>query len=128
MRLISANDWWRRQALPTIAVHMATLSQGANKSTNPLRGWEVDRASIRTIGRDLQRPECILAERDGTLWSAEGGYGAMVANLRTGVWAATVSGNNFNSSDPTTAWQASCQVTLKTGMNGAMFTWGKSGC
>jgi len=77
MRLISANDWWRRRALPTIAVYMATLSQGENKGTNPLRGWQVDRASIRTIGRDLQRPECILAERDGTLWSADARGGVM---------------------------------------------------
>jgi gluconolactonase len=52
---------------------MATLRKG----TNPLRGWKVDRASIRTIGRDLQRPECILAERDGTLWSADARGGVM---------------------------------------------------
>lgn len=38
---------------------------------NPLRGWQVDRAQIRTIGVDLQRPECILAEPDGTLWTAD---------------------------------------------------------
>lgn len=40
-------------------------------TNNPLDGFQVDRASIRTIGRDLQRPECILAERDGTLWAAD---------------------------------------------------------
>jgi gluconolactonase len=40
-------------------------------SLNPLVGWQVPRDSIRTIGRDLRRPECILAERDGTLWSAD---------------------------------------------------------
>jgi len=34
-------------------------------------GWTVDRAAIRTIGTGLQRPECILAEPDGTLWSAD---------------------------------------------------------
>lgn len=44
---------------------------------NPLRGWQVDRAQIRTIGKDLQRPECILAERDGTLWSADARGGVM---------------------------------------------------
>lgn len=44
---------------------------------NPLRDWSVDRAAIRTIGRDLQRPECILAERDGTLWSADARGGVM---------------------------------------------------
>jgi sugar lactone lactonase YvrE len=38
---------------------------------NPLDGWQLERASIRTIGHDLQRPECILAERNGTLWSAD---------------------------------------------------------
>ena len=40
-------------------------------SDNPLKGWQVDRTAIRTIGHDLQRPECILAERDGTLWAAD---------------------------------------------------------
>jgi gluconolactonase len=44
---------------------------------NPLKGWQVDPTSIRTIGRDLRRPECILAERDGTLWSADARGGVM---------------------------------------------------
>jgi gluconolactonase len=44
---------------------------------NPLRGWAVERAAIRTVGSDLQRPECILAERDGTLWSADARGGVM---------------------------------------------------
>ena len=38
---------------------------------NPIRDFEIDRASIGYVGHDLQRPECILAERDGTLWSAD---------------------------------------------------------
>ena len=40
-------------------------------TNNPLDGFQVDRSTIRTIGQDLQRPECILAERDGTLWAAD---------------------------------------------------------
>jgi len=44
---------------------------------NPLVGWRVDRNAIRTVGRDLQRPESILAERDGTLWSADARGGVM---------------------------------------------------
>jgi sugar lactone lactonase YvrE len=36
-----------------------------------LVGFQVDRECIQYVGRDLQRPECILAERDGTLWSAD---------------------------------------------------------
>ena len=38
---------------------------------NPLVGWELDPAAVRTVGVGLQRPECILAERDGTLWTAD---------------------------------------------------------
>jgi gluconolactonase len=39
--------------------------------TNPLKNWHVDRSSIQFIGQDLQRPECILAEPDGTVWTAD---------------------------------------------------------
>ncbi|WP_119355013.1 SMP-30/gluconolactonase/LRE family protein [Azohydromonas sediminis] len=46
-------------------------------TANPLDGFEVDRTAIRTVGRDLQRPECILAERDGTLWAADARGGVM---------------------------------------------------
>jgi gluconolactonase len=38
---------------------------------NPLDGFTVDRESIRYAGEGLQRPECILAEPDGSLWSAD---------------------------------------------------------
>ena len=44
---------------------------------NPLQGWQVDRDAIAFVGRGLQRPECILAERDGTLWSADARGGVM---------------------------------------------------
>ena len=38
---------------------------------NPLDGFTIDPATITYIGEGLQRPECILAERDGSLWSAD---------------------------------------------------------
>ncbi|MFJ3055671.1 SMP-30/gluconolactonase/LRE family protein [Herbaspirillum sp. NPDC087042] len=38
---------------------------------NPLRHWRVQRNDIHTVGQDLRRPECILAEPDGSLWSAD---------------------------------------------------------
>lgn len=44
---------------------------------NPLAGFTVDPTRIGRIGRDLQRPECILAERDGTLWAADARGGVM---------------------------------------------------
>lgn len=40
-------------------------------SRNPIDGFTVDKSQIRYIGEDLQRPECILAERDGSLWAAD---------------------------------------------------------
>src|SRR5690349_23270414 len=69
MAWINANDWSRRGPLPNIAEPMS--------SSNPLRGWQVDRAAIRHVGRDLQRPECVLAEPDGTLWAADARGGFM---------------------------------------------------
>src|SRR5271165_3764809 len=48
-----------------------------NRSNNPLAGWTVERSAIKTIGQGLQRPECILAEPDGTLWSADARGGVM---------------------------------------------------
>lgn len=38
---------------------------------NPLDNLEVSIRDLKFIGEDLQRPECILAERDGTLWAAD---------------------------------------------------------
>jgi gluconolactonase len=41
------------------------------QNQNPVLDFEIDKSRLRYIGQDLQRPECILAERDGTLWSAD---------------------------------------------------------
>lgn len=38
---------------------------------NPILDFQVEPSAIRYVGHDLQRPECILAERNGTLWSAD---------------------------------------------------------
>src|ERR1700746_3845095 len=40
-------------------------------NNKPLLNFEIDKSSLQYIGEDLQRPECILAERDGTLWAAD---------------------------------------------------------
>jgi sugar lactone lactonase YvrE len=44
---------------------------------NPILDFEIDKSSLQYIGHDLQRPECILAEPDGTLWSADARGGVM---------------------------------------------------
>jgi len=46
-------------------------------SRNPVLDFEIDKTTLRYTGTDLQRPECILAERDGTLWSADARGGVM---------------------------------------------------
>ncbi len=38
---------------------------------NPVLHFSLHKQAIQHIGNDLQRPECILAEADGTLWSAD---------------------------------------------------------
>jgi gluconolactonase len=38
---------------------------------NPILDFGIDKVAIQYVGSDLQRPECILAERDGTLWAAD---------------------------------------------------------
>lgn len=38
---------------------------------NPLDGFTVTAEDLWYVGEDLQRPECILAEPDGSLWSAD---------------------------------------------------------
>jgi gluconolactonase len=40
-------------------------------NADPLSGWNVDRDEITFAGHELQRPECVLAEPDGTVWSAD---------------------------------------------------------
>jgi sugar lactone lactonase YvrE len=40
-------------------------------SRNPILDFEVDKSIIRYTGHDLARPECILAEPDGSLWAAD---------------------------------------------------------
>ncbi len=47
---------------------------------NPILDFEIDKSKIQYVGHDLQRPECILAEPDGTLWAADARGGVMRIN------------------------------------------------
>ena len=40
-------------------------------ASNPIENFKVDVSTIEYIGEDLNRPECILAEPDGSLWCAD---------------------------------------------------------
>lgn len=46
-------------------------------ANNPILDFEINKSSLQYIGKDLQRPECILAEKNGTLWSADARGGVM---------------------------------------------------
>jgi gluconolactonase len=38
---------------------------------NPIFDFELDKSALQYVGAGLQRPECILAEADGSLWIAD---------------------------------------------------------
>jgi sugar lactone lactonase YvrE len=42
---------------------------------NPLKGFQIDPGEVRQVGRDLQRPESVVAMPDGTLWVSDGRAG-----------------------------------------------------
>jgi gluconolactonase len=44
---------------------------------NPILDFDIDKSALNYIGHDLQRPECILAERNGDLWVADARGGVM---------------------------------------------------
>lgn len=44
---------------------------------NPIDGFRIDPAELRFTGSGLQRPECILAQQDGSLWAADARGGVM---------------------------------------------------
>ena len=44
---------------------------------NPIDGFQIDAETLGFVGHDLQRPECILAEPDGSLWAADARGGVM---------------------------------------------------
>lgn len=46
-------------------------------NSNPLNGWQVDRQRINFVGHDLERPECIIAQPDGSLFTADARGGVM---------------------------------------------------
>jgi len=83
---------------------------------NPIDGFEVDPASLVSIGHDLQRPECILAEADGTLWSADA-RGGVVRISPSGEQTLIVSGN----AAPATAAEQFARIVNETLPNGMAF-------
>jgi len=89
---------------------------------NPLDGFTVDKASIQYIGEDLQRPECILAEPDGTLWSADARGGVMrLRHDAPQTFIGQKSDNRFGSSSEASLDDLEDKYTKGTLPNGLAF-------
>ena len=88
---------------------------------NPIRGFSIDPQSIQTIGKDLQRPECILAEPDGSLWAADA-RGGVVHLLPDGtqriITQKHTSGIDVASADVTRFFQGTLPNGLAFARNG----------
>ncbi|RBP16911.1 gluconolactonase [Roseiarcus fermentans] len=83
---------------------------------NPIDDFEVDLASLKSIGRDLHRPECILAEADGTLWSADA-RGGVVRIAADGTQTLIAQGDAV----PTSATEQFKRIVKETLPNGMAF-------
>lgn len=85
---------------------------------NPIDGFEVDRASIRFVGTDLQRPECILAEKCGTLWAADARGGVMrIAPDGSQRFIGQTTSDRFGTTSKTAAFEEKLtQGTLPNGL------------
>jgi gluconolactonase len=84
--------------------------------TNPIDGFVVDRATIGYVGEGLQRPECILAERDGTLWAADARGGVVRIDTNTGDQELIIQGADSSFEEATDDASRFTQGTLPNGM------------
>lgn len=84
--------------------------------TNPIDGFVVDPAAIKTVGHDLQRPECILAEPDGMLWTADARGGVVRIDTNTGEQELIIQGADSRFEEATDDATRFTQGTLPNGM------------
>ena len=90
-------------------------------TTNPLYGFEIDKSKLSYAGQGLQRPECILAEPDGSLWAADARGG--VAHIKPDgsqeiITQKHVSGIDVASSDVTRFFEGTLPNGLAFARNG----------
>lgn len=90
-------------------------------NNNPIKGFSIDPESIKFVGQGLQRPECILAEPDGSLWAADARGG--VVHIRTDgsqsiITQKHTSGIDVKSSDVTRFFKGTLPNGLAFARNG----------
>jgi len=89
--------------------------------SNPLYGFEIDKNALSYAGAGLQRPECILAEPDGSLWVADARGG--VAHIKPDgsqqiITQKHVSGIDVTSSDVSRFFEGTLPNGLAFARNG----------
>lgn len=89
---------------------------------NPLDGFSVERAQIGYVGNELQRPECILAEADGSLWSADARGGVVhIATDGTQRFIGQSADTRFSAAGSASVAQMESRLTTGTLPNGLAF-------
>jgi len=66
------------------SVSLKSTGMKSMKKDNPLYGFSITPEMIQYAGEGLQRPECILAEPDGSLWAADARGGVVHINPNNG--------------------------------------------
>jgi gluconolactonase len=51
------------------------MAEVAAVGRNPIDGFHVEKKDISFVGENLRTPECVLCEKDGTLWTSNAGGG-----------------------------------------------------
>ncbi len=106
-----------RASAPDPHVHVFAMKTG-----NPLDGFTVAKDRIAYVGVDLQRPECILAEPDGTLWTADARGGVVrIATDGTQRFIGQRADGRFAASASTTAQDVEAKYATGTLPNGLAF-------
>ena len=85
-------------------------------TTNPIDGLVVEPSMITYVGHDLQRPECILAEPDGTLWAADARGGVVRIDTSSGDQELIIQGADSRFEKATDDASRFTQGTLPNGL------------
>jgi sugar lactone lactonase YvrE len=90
-------------------------SVATRTKSNPILDFGIDKNALQYVGRDLERPECILAERDGTLWAADA-RGGVVRISTDGSQCITAQKRSAHFADASTEASRFLQGTLPNGL------------
>ena len=106
---------WRLLVFSQFAQYSLRNMHARKSTPNPVLDFGIDKSTLQYIGRDLQRPECILAEPDGTLWSADA-RGGVVRIAPDGAQTAITQKRSAHFADASSEAARYLRGTLPNGM------------